>query len=87
MKGTKKLSDLTVKDLREYFKIPDLEIEKVIDEDYKCIWQVKWQDPDDRLNLDDGYSYSEFGISLAGEFTLYEFKWLIDKGINLEFSI
>jgi hypothetical protein len=84
------LAEMTKEEFLEYFgfmkeQIVDNQFEFIeVNEDkdetsHKCTYFFKWVDTE--VNIDDGWSYSEFGIDFRnGKFTIKDITFLVAKG-------
>ena len=88
------LVDLNQDEFLEYFgfmkdKIVNDQFEFIEVRGYEdnsmCTYVFKWVDK--KLNNDDGWSYSEFGINLkSGAFTVKDMSFLVSKGFVEPFA-
>lgn len=78
------LSDMTEEEAKEYFKLPDnVEFLKRKDVSGKsACFEYRFKHPNERLNIEDGYFYSEVAIYMTG-FKPNEFIFLLSKGFDI----
>lgn len=77
----RKLNSMTWDEAKEYFNKPEAELIKVERKKNAAIFDYRWVS--DKVNNDDGYSYSGIAISDNELLTPQQVAWLLSRGFDL----